>query len=149
MSEALRPNIRYCYRVSIDPQKPTCYNVLMTKQQKKKPATKTNTKFQKSTMIISLVLNAIFVIGTLGLLIAYKSGTFDYAVVNKGVEKACSSAFREKIQADAKSANRSTNDTDLQLASIDYPCYANGSQEYYDQGFNEYAESIGLETAVD
>lgn len=91
-----------------------------------------------------MILNAIL-LGIIGSgYVLEQTGQFDYAVVNGGIERMCSDQFRQTVEASSKERGDSVNDRGVQLALLDYPCAKNGAKEYYQNGFKDYAKSLGL-----
>ncbi|MCB9820247.1 hypothetical protein H6796_03040 [Candidatus Nomurabacteria bacterium] len=100
--------------------------------------------------IASIAINAIVVIGLLFACIGYKSGLFDYAVVNKGVVKLCSEEFINKSKNDMQQARHNSTDIGLSEAQIRYQCqfYVDGDESLRDISFNDYLKSVGLSDQV-
>lgn len=97
--------------------------------------------------VLSLLINAIALVVLITGAILEKVGVFDHAIVNEGITITCSSEFRNSVdKADSKAAV-SDNQRKLDLAKLDFECGRNGGTKYYDQGFNDYAHSLGLKTS--
>jgi hypothetical protein len=94
--------------------------------------------------MISIGLNVL-----MGLYIALftyvdNSDDFDYAKANAAISIYCSDDFRQTIEKTNAERNASENDAKKNLALVDYPCTRNGAAPFYEKGFNEYAQSIGI-----
>ena len=100
---------------------------------------------------ISLSINVIILIMIISMAVCVKSGVLDYANINTGYDKLCSDEFRSITQSDYIKQGRSAEQQKVGIAYLDYQC-RNGSgldadaSTYYEQGFNNYAHSLGLKT---
>lgn len=93
-----------------------------------------------ASLLLNVVLIGVMVVGN----VLERSGTFDYATVNSGIDKMCSETFRKTVERSSKDKGDSENDTKKQIALVDYPCKNNGAGSYYENGYNEYVRSLGL-----
>lgn len=118
--------------------------MLMVKQHKKQVFT-----IGKTWVIVglaSLALNALFLIGLLSVGIIRSHGELDYAIANEGKSTLCSDSFRTRVSKDRLNLGLTTDQQKEQLAYLDYECGRNGADTFYEQGYKEYANSLGLKT---
>lgn len=119
----------------------------MVKQQIKQSSKQKNINVTKPWLVIgitSLTLNAILVILSIVGAAVYSSGNLDNAVVNKGIDTLCSDKFRNMLSTDQTSKDISTDEQKTRLAFLDYECSRNGAGTYFEQGYKNYAHSLGL-----
>lgn len=89
---------------------------------------------------VSILLNIIFIAGYLVTSYIKNSGDLDTAEINYGIALMCSDEYRQKYE------KQSASDTDSKkrLALLDYSCSNNGAGPYFEKGYNEYIQTLGL-----
>lgn len=99
-----------------------------------------NTRLFVAIAFISILLNIIFIAGYLLASYVQNSGELDTAEVNYGITLMCSDEYRQKYKSQL------TDDTDSKkrVALIDYSCSENGAGPYFEKGYNEYIQTLGL-----
>jgi len=117
----------------------------MVKQQKNKKFNVIPRKW-KIIGVVSLTVNVIILLMIIATAVCVKSGVLDYAIVNTGLNTLCSDEFQSMAKADLTKQGRSVEELKLYSASLDYQCGNVDASTYYDQGFNNYAHSLGLKT---
>jgi hypothetical protein len=104
----------------------------------------TNNKTTQPWMIIaiiSLAVNVLILIAGIGIYISLSNRVFDGMIVNNGMNKMCSSKFREESITGTGVSEKQKR---LFQARLDFSCGNNDSQKYYEQGYNNYIQSLGL-----
>ncbi len=94
--------------------------------------------------IASLILNGLFIVVVVVASIFEATGLSDYTIVNSGIDRMCSSEFRERVSNDAKSSGDSSSEIHKKVALVDFPCSNNGADKYYQDGYKAYTKSLGL-----
>lgn len=89
---------------------------------------------------ISIILNLIFLAGYLAASYVQNSRELDTAEVNYGITLMCSDEYRQKF----KSQLADNDDSKKRLALIDYSCSKNNAGPYFEKGYNEYIQTLGL-----
>lgn len=126
----------------------------MAKTSTKKSTSKTTTRatsrqskriFSRSSLLAwSLAVNAVAIAVLITATILERAGIFDYALINNSVSIMCSDRFHDTLAKTSDRQGDSDNEKGLKLANIDYACGANGAAAFYNDGFDEYAKSLGL-----
>jgi len=118
------------------------YNLLMAK---KKITSKSKIKPSslRIVTVLSLAINVVALIVLITGAVFEKAGTFNYAIVNDGISTMCSTQFRQTVESNSKKQGKTDRQVKYDLALIDYPCSHNGASKYYQDGFKDYAASIG------
>lgn len=96
---------------------------------------------------ISVALNVIFVVGLVANLILTQTGYYDEKTVNKGLDTLCDQNYEEALKASL--AKDGSDEENQNLAYLNYACGAGDAQSYYEEGYNNYAESLGLPPTSD
>ncbi len=112
--------------------------------QKSKSKSKTKPSALRTVAVLSLAVNAVALAILITGAVLEKVGVFDHTLVNEGITITCSTEFRQRVDTEDQKAHSSTNQRRLDLAKLDFECGRNGGSQYYDQGFNAYAHSLGL-----
>lgn len=94
--------------------------------------------------LAGLVLSGIFIVVGVTLGVLYSTGKLSYTIVNDGIHVLCSSNFRSMSVQDVRASGLGEEAQKTRAALIDYECGRNGADTYYQQGFKNYAQSIGV-----
>lgn len=97
--------------------------------------------------VASIGLNVLAGLYVALIVYANNSHELDYATANTAIEVYCSDEFRQTVERSNKESGVSENEAKKNLALVDYPCTRNGAGPYYEKGFNEYAQSVGITLA--
>lgn len=93
--------------------------------------------------IISLAFNIAFIVGYLIVSNINERGELDTAHVNYGVNLMCSDEYRQKYQDQVAARG---DDGKKLVALMDFSCSKNGAGPYFEKGYNEYIQTLGLKT---
>jgi len=111
---------------------------------KKKSKLKEIPRAYLTLAIVSLGINALMVVALIVASVMEQRGTFDYALVNNGINRMCSDQFRQTVEQSSKKSGESENSQKLRVAALDYPCSKGTAKQFYEDGFKNYARSLGL-----
>lgn len=94
--------------------------------------------------IASLAVNLILLLTLVASSLLDKNGMFDHLIINSGIDKMCSKEYRKSVEKTSDDQKDTANERGLRLALIDYPCGNHDSQKFYQDGFDGYVRSLGL-----
>lgn len=99
----------------------------------------------KIILVISLILNLLFVIAYATTVYMFRSGDYDLALHNYYQQSYCSDEWNKKLhELTLNSPQGSVERADTMVAINDYHCQAEDALRYYNDGLNAYLKSRGL-----